>query len=90
MADKTQEQLIDELLKDYKGPESFWGETGIFAQLKKKIIERTLDAEMNNHLGYTTHDPKWHNSGNSRNGRGKKMVVINFDHIVFLPIRIPS
>jgi hypothetical protein len=44
MADKTQEQLIDELLKDYKGPESFWGESGLFAQLKKKIIERTLNA----------------------------------------------
>jgi hypothetical protein len=55
MADRTQEQLIDELLKEYKGPESFWGETGIFAQLKKKIIERTLDAEMDNHLGYTKH-----------------------------------
>jgi hypothetical protein len=37
---KTQEQLIDELLKDYSGPESFWGESGLYAQLKKKIIER--------------------------------------------------
>ena len=51
MADRTQEQLIDELLKDYKGPESFWGELGIFAQFKKKIIERALTAEMDNHLG---------------------------------------
>jgi hypothetical protein len=42
MDPKTQEQLIDELLKDYNSPESFWGETGIFAQLKKEIIERTL------------------------------------------------
>jgi putative transposase len=87
MADKTQEQLIDELLKDYKGPESFWGETGIFAQLKKKIIERTLDAEMDNHLGYTKHDPKGHNSGNSRNGRGKKTVVIDSDQIELSPPR---
>ena len=55
-----QEQLIDELLKGYTGPESFWGETGMFAQPKKKIIERTLDAEMDNHLGYTKHDPREH------------------------------
>jgi len=34
MDPKTQEQLIDELIKEYKGPESFWGKTGIFAQLK--------------------------------------------------------
>jgi len=37
MADRTQEQLIDELLKEYKGPESFWGETGIFATWNAKM-----------------------------------------------------
>jgi transposase-like protein len=69
---KRRDELIDELLKDYKGPESFWGQSGLFAQLKKRIIDRTLDAEMDNHLGYTKHDPKGKNSGNSRNGKGKK------------------
>ena len=87
MADKTQEQLIDELLKEYKGPESFWGETGIFAHLKKKIIERTLNAEMDNHLGYTKHDPKGHNSGNSRNGRGKKTIVVDSEQVEIEPPR---
>jgi putative transposase len=83
----TQEKLIDELLKDYKGPESFWGESGLFATLKKKIIERTLDAEMNNHLGYTKHDPKGHNSGNSRNGRGKKTIVVDSEPVELEPPR---
>jgi len=87
MADKTQEQLIDELLKEYKGPESFWGETGIFAQLKKKIIERTLNAEMDNHLGYTKHDSRGHNSGNSRNGRGKKTIVVDSEQVEIEPPR---
>jgi putative transposase len=87
MADRTQEQLIDELLKDYKGPESFWGESGLFGQLKKKIIERSLDAEMDDHLGYTMHDPKGHNSGNSRNGRGKKTVVIDSEQVELAPPR---
>jgi putative transposase len=92
MAKKTWEQvkqelLIDELIKEYKGPESFWGETGIFAQLKKRIIERTLDAEMDNHLGYTKHDPKGHHSGNSRNGRGKKTVVIDSEQVELEPPR---
>ncbi len=76
---KQQEQLIDELLKDYKGPESFWGQSGLYAQLKKKIIERTLNTEMDHHLGYTKHDPKGKNSGNSRNGKGKKAVVVGED-----------
>lgn len=87
MADKTQDQLIDELLKDYTGPESFWGETGLFSQLKEKIVERALDAEMDNHLGYTKHDPKGRNSGNSRNGRGKKTVVIDSEQVALEPPR---
>jgi putative transposase len=87
MADKTQEQLIDELLKNYTGPESFWGETGLFSELKKKIIERALDAEMDNHLGYTKHNPQGKNSGNSRNGRGQKTVVIDSEQVALEPPR---
>jgi putative transposase len=85
--EKQKEQLIDELLKDYNGPESFWGESGLFAQLKKQIIERALDAEMDNHLGYTKHDPKGNNSGNSRNGRGKKSVIIDSEEVQLAPPR---
>jgi transposase-like protein len=84
---KRQEQLLDELLKEYNGPESFWGETGLFAQLKKKIIERTLHAEMDHHLGYTKHDPRGHNSGNSRNGKGKKTIVVDSEQVELEPPR---
>ena len=85
--EKRKQELIDELLKDYDGPESFWGKSGLFAQLKKRIIERTLDVEMDNHLGYSKHDPKGNNSGNSRNGRGKKAVVIDSEEIELAPPR---
>jgi hypothetical protein len=51
--EKRKQELIDELIKDYDGPESFWGESGIFADLKKRIVERTLDVEMDDHLGYS-------------------------------------
>jgi len=85
--EKQKQKLIDELLRDYDGPESFWGKSGLFAQLKKRIIERVLDAEMDNHLGYTRHDPKGNNSGNSRNGRGKKAVVVDSEEIELTPPR---
>lgn len=84
---KQQDRLIDELLKDYKGPESFWGQSGFFAQLKKRIIDRTLDAELDDHLGYAKHDPKGKNSGNSRNGKGKKTIVMDSDQIELEPPR---
>ena len=92
MAKQTEEQkqrdrLITELLKDYKGPESFWGEAGLFAQLKKQIIERTLEAELDEHLGYTKHDPQGKNSGNSRNGKGKKTVVVDSEPVDLEPPR---
>ena len=85
--EKRKQKLIDELLSDYDGPESFWGDSGIFADLKKRIVERTLDAEMDDHLGYSKHDPKGNNSGNSRNGRGKKRVVIDSDEVELTPPR---
>jgi len=88
MAKKTQQQkLIDELLADYDGPESFWGESGLFAQLKKQIIDRALDAEMDEHLGYSKHAPQGNNTGNSRNGRGRKKVVIDSEEVELAPPR---
>ena len=85
--EKRKQELIDELLKDYDGPESFWGESGLFADLKKRIVDRSLDAEMDDHLGYSKHDPKGNNSGNSRNGRGKKTVVLGDDEVQLTPPR---
>jgi len=88
MAKKTrQEELIDELLTGYDSPEEFWGESGLFSQLKKKLVDRALEAEMDDHLGYSKHDPKGNNSGNSRNGNGKKTVVLGDDQVELAPPR---
>ncbi len=88
MAKKTrQDEIIDELLTGYESPEEFWGETGLFSQLKKKLVERALEAEMDDHLGYSKHNPKGNNSGNSRNGRGKKTVVLGDDQVELSPPR---
>ena len=84
--EKRKQELIDELIKDYDGPESFWGESGLFADLKKRIVERTLDVEMDDHLGYSKHDPKGNKSGNSRNGRGKKTVILGDDEVEIAPV----
>ncbi|MFQ5471239.1 MAG: IS256 family transposase [Gammaproteobacteria bacterium] len=85
--EKRKQELIDELIRDYDGPESFWGESGLFADLKRRIVERSLDAEMDDHLGYSKHDPKGNNSGNSRNGRGKKTVILGDDEVELTPPR---
>src|SRR5206468_2756815 len=60
--------LIDELLADYKKPEDIIGENGLLKQLTKAILERALQAELTDHLGFEKHDPAGHHSGNSRDG----------------------
>lgn len=67
-------ELIDQLLKGYQTPEQILGENGLLKQLTQAVIERALGAELTTHLGYERHDPKGRNSGNSRNGSGKKTV----------------
>lgn len=65
-------ELIDDLLKDYKKPEDLIGENGLLKQLTKRLLERAMAAELTEHVGYEKHDPKGNNSGNSRNGKSAK------------------
>ena len=75
------QEVIDELLKEYEKPEDLLGKDGIFKQLQKALIERAMAAEMTHHLGYDKNDPKGDNSGNSRNGKGKKTIKGEFGEI---------
>jgi putative transposase len=68
------EELLDELLKEYKDPEDLLGESGIVKQLTKRLIERVMESELDTHLGYAKHDPVGRRSGNSRNGKSSKQV----------------
>jgi hypothetical protein len=35
LEEKRRDALIDELIKDYDGPDSFWSETGLFVLVKR-------------------------------------------------------
>jgi transposase-like protein len=39
---------------------------GLLKQLTKAFIERAMNAELAEHLGYDKHDPKGYRSGNLR------------------------
>lgn len=68
------QELLDELLKDYKKPEDLLGQDGLLQQLTKALVERALDGELTHHLGYDKHDSAGDNSGNSRNGTTPKTM----------------
>ena len=68
-------ELLDQLLANYTKPEDLTGETGLFKQPKKALIERALGAELTEHLGYEKGDPAGRGSGNSRNGASSKTIL---------------
>src|SRR5713101_4971498 len=71
-------ELIDNLLKDYKKPEDLIGDNGLLKQLTKQLLERAMAAELTEHVGYEKHDPGGHHSGNSRNGKSAKTIKGTF------------
>src|SRR6267142_5704533 len=71
-------ELIDNLLKDYKKPEDLIGEDGLLKQLTKRLLERAMAAEMTEHVGYEKHDTVGNKSGNSRNGNSAKSLKGSF------------
>ena len=67
-------EILDELLKDYKGPDDITGPDGLLKQLTKAVIERAMQAEMTEQLGYEKNDQEAKPSGNRRNGKSKKTL----------------
>jgi hypothetical protein len=50
------------------------GQDGLLAALVGQVLQRGLEVEMTDHLGYERHDPAGRGSGNSRNGHYPKTV----------------
>src|SRR4051794_19946750 len=68
------EELLDQLLAGYTKPEDLTGKDGILKQLTARLVERALQSEMTEHLGYEKHDPKGRGTPNSRNGTSPKTL----------------
>jgi putative transposase len=65
-------ELIEELMKLTKSPADLFGPEGLFHRLKGALMERMLEAEMTEHLGFERNAGR--HSGNSRNGHSIKTV----------------
>jgi putative transposase len=68
------DELLKELLAEYKKPEDLLGPNGLLKQLTGALVEKALQAEMTEHLGYEKHAPAGRGSGNSRNGASQKTL----------------
>ena len=79
--DPIDTKLIDALLTGYKKPEDIIGKDGLLKQLTKALLERAMQAELTEHVGYDKHDPAGHHSGNSRNGTTTKTRKGDFGEV---------
>jgi len=71
--DKNVDELLDELLKG-KTPEEILGKGGLVKELTKRLVERALEGELTDHLGYEKNAASGRKTGNSRNGKSTKRV----------------
>jgi len=71
--------LLDELLsKQGRKPEDL---NSLLKQITKAVLERAMQGELTEHLGYAKHDPAGHHSGDSRNGVTTKTLKGEFGEV---------
>jgi len=67
-------EVLDELLKDYKGPDDITGPEGLIKQLTKAVIERAMQTELSDQLGFDKNQSGEKQTQNRRNGASKKTL----------------
>lgn len=81
---KIPKELLDQLIT---GPITQSEFESIFRSLKKAIIERAMNAEMSEHLGYRQGEPKPAGQTNQRNGASGKTVITDDGPLTNHPAR---
>ena len=49
------DEVVDEVLAGAKTEEEIFGPDGVFGQLTKRLVERALEVELTDYLGYEPH-----------------------------------
>jgi putative transposase len=73
--ERLSDELIDELLAGARSEEEIVGPGGLLADLTRRLVERAMDAELTEHLGYEHSQPPPGGAGNTRNGSTPKTLV---------------
>ena len=63
------DELIDELLAGARTEEQITGPGGVLGQLTKRLVERAMEVELTDHLGFAPHAEPPGGAGNTRNGK---------------------
>lgn len=79
-------EILDELLKGVACPEDLLGDSGLMKELKIRLMERMLGAELTEHLGYDEGKEAPVEQRNRRNGSTKKVLKSEDGE---LPVAVP-
>jgi putative transposase len=79
--------LLDEMVAKVRADGArLTGPGGFLSQMVKAVLERGLQAELTEHLGYDAGDPAGNLTGNSRNGSSRKTVQTEIGPV---PLDVP-
>ena len=67
--------MIDELLAGAQTEEEITGQGGLLSELTKRLVERAMEVELTDHLGYESHAEPPGGAGNTRNGSTPKTLL---------------
>ena len=70
-------EVLDELLSGVENAEDLLGDKGLMKELKVRLMERMLGAELTAHLGYEPHGEPARQQSNRRNGAARKVLKGN-------------
>jgi transposase-like protein len=78
-------QLVEELLASTNQSDLF-GKDGLFQELKKQLVNKILEKEMEAHVGYTKHSKEDKEYDNRRNGSYEKTLIDSEGHKITIDI----
>jgi putative transposase len=68
-------EVIDELLAGASTEEEIAGAGGLLAELTRRLVERAMEVELTDHVGYEPHQEPPGGGGNTRNGTTPKTLI---------------
>src|ERR1035438_1073558 len=68
-------EVIDELLAGASTEEEIAGPGGLLAELTRRLVERAMEVELTDHVGYEAHQEPPGGGENTRNGTTPKTLI---------------
>jgi putative transposase len=73
--ERIPDEVIDQLLAGASSEQEIAGPGGLLAQLTRRLVQRAMEVELTEHLGYEPHQEPPGGAGNTRNGTSPKRLV---------------